>query len=288
MKKLHNPRLIATIGIGGEEQIAGSQSTSYNGSITLWWTQQFGNEGQIAMPDLENNSLPTRLKASSGDASPTQNSATVEQTPPVRPSVKPQRSLLSQVPEWLTTWVSLVTAVVSLIISLYTFAITTYEPELLLMMPNQVRLAQGGQGGAVLYIQPMFISTGMSERVEVITGIRLQVEPINQSFQGIEFVWDEQGEWVPEPGNQNFNWVFTGDSAPFLVSPKNAQYFTGLFIGPDNWLFEPGAYRITMIADRITNSQPLNASIEVLLSAENIDYLNQSEGTRFLLFPVQK
>jgi hypothetical protein len=134
----------------------------------------------------------------------------------------------------------------------------------------------------------MFISTGLSERVEVITGIRLRVEAVDQNLDNIEFVWDEQGTWVVDPATQNFNWVFTGDSGPFLVSAKNAQDFTGLFIGPPDWLFEPGSYRITMIADRITNPQPLTATVEVMLSSESLDYLNQSQGTRFLVFPVNK
>ncbi len=39
------------------------------------------------MSDLENDSLPTHSKAHS-DALPVQSSATVEQTPPVKPAVK--------------------------------------------------------------------------------------------------------------------------------------------------------------------------------------------------------
>lgn len=194
----------------------------------------------------------------------------------------------SHLVEKLSVWVSIVTAVLSLVISIYTLVITTYEPELLLIMPNQVRIGQGGDSGPLLYIQPMIISTGLSERVEVITGIRVQVEAMDQSQSHVEFVWDEQGTWVVDPSTQNFNWVFTGDSGPFLVSAKNAKDFTGLFIGPDDWLFEPGTYRITMIADRITNRQPLTATIEILLSNESVDYLNQSQGTRFLVFPGSK
>ena len=190
--------------------------------------------------------------------------------------------------EKLSVWVSIATAILSLVISIYTLVITTYEPELLLIMPNQVRIGQGGNSGPLLYIQPMFISTGLSERVEVITGIRVQVEPVDQSSSSVEFVWDEQGSWAVDPSTQDLNWVFTGDSGPFLVSAKNAQFFTGLFIGPYDWLFKPGTYRITMIADRITDSQPLHATVEILLVSESLDYLNQSQGTRFLVFPVSR
>jgi hypothetical protein len=40
--------------------------------------------------------------------------------------------------ERLSIWVSIVTAVLSLVISIYTLVITTYEPELLLIMPNLI------------------------------------------------------------------------------------------------------------------------------------------------------
>lgn len=239
------------------------------------------------MPDSESDSLLTSSEANRGESLPGKISAAIEKTTPVKPS--PSRSSpLSYLPEWLSRWVPIVTAIISLIISIYTFALITYEPEVLLIMPNQVRIGQGGESGPLLYVQPMFISTGLSDRIEVITGIRVQVEPINQSLSSVEFVWDEQGTWIVDPNTQSFNWVFTGDSGPFLVSAKNAQFFTGLFIGPNNWLFEPGTYRITMSADRITNSQPLYASIEIFLSDENLEYLNQSKGTRFLVFPVKK
>lgn len=190
--------------------------------------------------------------------------------------------------ESLSTWVSSITAVVSLAISLYTLVITTYEPEVLLIMPNQVRITQGGQSGPLLYVQPVFISTGLSDRIEVITGLRVQVEPTSGSSEGADFVWDEQGSWVVDPNTQYFNWVFTGDSGPFLVSAENAQDFTGLFIGPREWLFEPGSYRITVIAERITTSQPLQASVEVELGEEQLAFLSQSQGAQFLIFPAVK
>jgi hypothetical protein len=218
----------------------------------------------------EREAVPANLSAAPGKAS----------------SSTSRPSLFSNVPQWLSLWVPIVTAIISLAISLYTLAVTTVEPEVLLIMPDQVRISQGAQSGPLLYVQPVFISTGLSERTEVITGIRLQVEAVDQSRSGVEFVWDEQGTWAVDPSTQNFNWVFAGDPGPFLVSPKNAQFFMGLFIGPSDWLFEPGTYRITMIADRITNSRSLNAGIEISLSAEDLDYLNQSQGTRFLMFPA--
>jgi hypothetical protein len=85
-----------------------------------------------------------------------------------------------------------------------------------------------------------------------------------------------------------FNWVFRGDPGPFLVSAREAQDFTALFIGPRDWSFEAGTYRITLTADRITVAEALVASVEVELDAESLAFINQSEGSQFLIFPVEK
>jgi hypothetical protein len=191
------------------------------------------------------------------------------------------------IPEWMPNAVAMVTAIASLLLSLYTLVITTSQPNLLLIMPKQVRITQGGNSGPLLYLQPTFISSGLSEQAEVITDIRVRVGAMESGSEEIAFVWDEQGEWMVDPNSMLFNWVFTGDAGPFLVSARNAEAFTGLFIGPREWIFEPGRYRITLTADRITNAQPLVADVEVVLAAEELQYINQSQGAQFLIFPVE-
>lgn len=186
----------------------------------------------------------------------------------------------------MSAWVPIVTAIVSLIISLYTFVVTTDDPDVRLILPEVVRIAQGGADGPYLYIEPIFIGAGLSDRIEVITDVHIRVEPANQLGGGVEFTWDEQGAWVFDANTQSLSWAFTGDAGAFLVSAKSAQQFTGLFIGPADWLFAPGRYRITLVADRATTRVPLSRSFEVDLLQEDIEFLNQSEGTRFLTFSV--
>lgn len=209
---------------------------------------------------------------------------------PISPEASPpeRSALLTHVPIWLSFWVPIVTALASLALSLYTFAVTMQNPDMLVVMPDVVRIAQGGPSGPLIYAQPVFIGTGMSERVDVVTGIHLRVEPINPSGGSVEFVWDEQGEWVYDPVTQHFNWIYKGDSGAFLVGARNAQDFMGLFIGPQEWRFEPGRYRIVLVADRVTNRQPLSEAIEIVLAPENVEFLNQSQGSTFLTFPAQK
>jgi hypothetical protein len=42
------------------------------------------------------------------------------------------------------------------------------QPELQLILPRQVRIAQGIETGPYLYLQPVIVSSGQSERSEVI------------------------------------------------------------------------------------------------------------------------
>jgi hypothetical protein len=191
-------------------------------------------------------------------------------------------------PESISNWIATATALISLAISLYTLVITTNEPEVTLMMPNQVRITQGGNSGPLLYLQPMFISTGLSERVEVVTEIRMEVAATKGTTSPTQFVWDEMGQWVADPNTMMFNWTFTGDAGPFLVSAREAQFFTGLFIGPRDWFFEAGTYEVTVTADRISGAQQLVGSVRVTLNEEQIAFINNSQGQQFLIFPVEK
>jgi hypothetical protein len=184
-------------------------------------------------------------------------------------------------------WVPIVTAVSSILLSTYTLVTARYEPDVRVLMPKQVRMAQGGSRGAYLYVRPVFIAAGPSERVEVITDVYLQVEPRDRGRQGAQFVWDEQGIWRYDPATQELTWTYTDDAGPFLVYAGDAELFTGLFVGPREWRFEAGGYRITLVAERAVSARPLTGSFEVEFSEESIQLLNESGGTRFLTFPAR-
>ena len=233
------------------------------------------------MSDVPSNPAPVQQEAQGVGASTQAN-----QLPAKTEGAKAKSPF--HMPEQISAWVSVITAVVSLVISLYTLVVTTTRPELLLIMPNQVRITQGGNSGPYLYLQPTFVSTGLSERIEVIRWIRVEVARVDGAGEPVEFGWDEQGEWVNDPETMFFNWVFTEDAGPFPVSARDAQHSMGLFIGPREWLFEPGRYRITLTAERIAVDEPLIGSVEVELGAEQLEYINQSQGNQFLIFTVEE
>jgi hypothetical protein len=73
-------------------------------------------------------------------------------------------------------WVPLTAALLSLPLSATAILISLQQPEVLLILPDQVRVAQGRPSGAAyLYLQPAFVSTGRNERIEVIRDMRLDV-----------------------------------------------------------------------------------------------------------------
>jgi hypothetical protein len=190
----------------------------------------------------------------------------------------------SRVPGWLSFWVPIVTSLVSLIISLGGIFIATRQPELLLVMPDQIRVAQGGQA-PYTYLQPTFVGVGLNERAEVILDMTLQVSSLNGGTP-VEFYWDEQGTWSYDAGSQELSWTYIADAAPLLVSRQTPQLPTGLFIGPPGWAFEEGRYRITLVVQRAINSRPLQRSIVVEFSQQEIETMNSSQGSRFLTIPV--
>lgn len=57
--------------------------------------------------------------------------------------------------------------------------------------------------------------------------------------------------------------------------------------GPQGWLFEPGNYEMRLVADRIVAPDSLEATFEMQLTAEDVDFLNESGGTEFLTIPIQ-
>ena len=63
-------------------------------------------------------------------------------------------------------WVPLTAALLSLPLSAAAILLSLQQPEVLVILPDQVRVAQGHQSGAAyLYQQPAFLSTGRNERM---------------------------------------------------------------------------------------------------------------------------
>jgi hypothetical protein len=184
-------------------------------------------------------------------------------------------------------WVPLTASLVSLVLSVGSIVIATRDPSVVLILPDQVRLAQGeAAGGAIAYLQATLVSTGTNDRVEVIRDLRLLVTP-PAGGESAEFAWDETGSFLFDAETQRLSYEYVSDAGPLLITPREAQNPLALFLAPSDWTFEPGTYEMRLVADRIVASDALEATFQLELSAEDVEFLNESGGSEFLTIPIE-
>lgn len=184
------------------------------------------------------------------------------------------------------SWVPLTASLVSLVISVGAFIASTQQPQVMLLLPEQIRVAQGRtSGSAFAYLQPAFVSTGRNERVEVIRDMSLTVE--SASGERVTFAWDEQVRLVDDASTGRLSYQYAGDAVPILVGPRSAAAPLCLFEAPDGWFFRPGTYTFTLTAHRVVASEPIRATFSLTLTAENIAFLDAPGPDQFLAFPLR-
>lgn len=242
-------------------------------------TERPASHSQVALPA----DAPLREPTTSS-ASPPSPPATAA---PAQPGVS-RTSRSFSVPQALTTWVPFVTSLISFAIALYTFIITTQQPEIQIILPEQVRIAQGADYGfAYLYLQPTFVHTGASQRVEVIRNLRVEVRQASAD-DPTTFVWAEQGKLVYDQSvARALSYEYVADASPLLIGPNSAQSPFATFNGPSEWYFTPGSYQITLVAERAVADEDLTQTFRVTFTQENVDFLNENKGHAFLTFPLQ-
>jgi hypothetical protein len=185
------------------------------------------------------------------------------------------------------TWVPLVASLTSLVLSISSIIISTRDPSVRLLLPDQIRFVQGeGLGFAYAYLQPTFVSTGENDRVEVFRDMRLEVTPLAGGEEAATFGWDEVGRLVFDPADDSLTYQYLADAVPLLVAPDSAENPLALFQGPRGWFLEPGGYRIELVADRVVASADLRASFEITLTESDVDFLNDADGGQFLTLTI--
>jgi len=182
-------------------------------------------------------------------------------------------------------WVPLTAALLSLPLSAAAIFLSLQQPELILILPDQIRVAQGRESGsAYVYLQPAFVSTGRNERIEVIRDMALEVTPPVGDMASFE--WDQQLRLVSDPDTGGLRYEYVADAVPLLVSPREASAPLSLFDAPDGWFFQPGEYTFSLLADRVVTGQPLTGEFSLTITAENVAFLDQPGPERFLTFPI--
>jgi hypothetical protein len=139
-------------------------------------------------------------------------------------------------------------------------------------------------GGAYVYLQPSFVSTGANDRVEVIRDMVLEVT--SPAGERTSFSWDQELRLETDPETGALTYEYVADAVPILVGPRDAASPLSLFDAPNGWFFAPGSYTFVLAADRVVVGQPLSAQFSLTLTPENVAFLDQPGPDRFLTFPI--
>jgi hypothetical protein len=182
-------------------------------------------------------------------------------------------------------WVPLVASLLSLILSVTSIVVATRDPAVVLVLPDQIRVAQAASAGyAYAYLQPTFLSTGDNDRVEVIRDMRLEVRAPDGEV--VELAWNESGRFDFDRSDGSLSYAYVADAAPILVGPETAQNPIALFQGPDGWQLSPGRYEVRLVADREVATSPLEASFRLELTADQVAQLTEADGAQFLALDI--
>ncbi len=182
-------------------------------------------------------------------------------------------------------WVPLIAALLSLPLSGAAIFLSLQQPEVIVILPDRVRVAQGRESGsAYVYLQPAFVSTGRNERIEVIRDMALEVTPLGG--QSVELRWGQQLRLVSDPATGGLSYEYVADAVPLLISPRDAAAPLSLFDAPDGWHFVAGTYSFRLVAERVVTGLPLTAEFSLTLAQADIDFLEQPGPERFLTLAI--
>lgn len=183
-------------------------------------------------------------------------------------------------------WVPLGASLTSLVLSIGSIIIATREPSVSVIVPEQIRFVQGERiGSAYAYLQPTFVSTGENDRVEVIRDMELTLTPADGG-EAATFTWDEVGQLAFDPEDDSLTYEYLADDVPLLVAPDSVENPLALFQGPDGWFLAAGTYEAELEASRVVASSPIRVSFEVVVSDDDIEFLESSGGNSFLSLPI--
>jgi hypothetical protein len=182
-------------------------------------------------------------------------------------------------------WVPLTAALLSLPLSAAAIFLSVQQPDVVLILPDQIRVAQGRESGsAYVYLQPAFVSTGKNERIEVVRDMELVVQP--PTGESARFRWDQQLRLVTDPDSGGLRYEYVADAVPLLIGPRDASAPLSLFDAPSGWFFVAGDYTFTLIAERVVVGQPLQDDFRLTLAQSDIEFLDRPGPDQFLTLPI--
>ena len=199
------------------------------------------------------------------------------------------QSTVRALPGFARTWVPFTLAIASFIISTYTFVVTTREPVVDVVLPQQIRLSVNSNSPepfSIAFLQPTFVHAGPSQQVEVIESIHLILTPPGANNTNRHTVrWRETGTFVQDATSPAINYRWVGDPAPLLLSRETAQSPLAVFYGDSALIWAPGAWRAELRVTRAAGAPDLHARFTFNISHEDFDLLNTDDGS-YVSLPI--
>ena len=170
----------------------------------------------------------------------------------------------------------MVAAIATLIVAWNAHTITVGRPEILLTMPKRVRVEFGRI--TVLYIQPTFTVSNVSNRAENIIDMSLEVTDTRTGDKRC-FSWQHMARfrWDSAIKDEVYDGMVS-DAIPLLVAANTPQLPLAGFHGEGDWhtWFEPDVpYYLTLSAQRSSGRKPLRGTVELRMSAQALDELRK-------------
>ncbi|MFJ3978076.1 hypothetical protein [Streptomyces sp. NPDC090021] len=178
-------------------------------------------------------------------------------------------------------WITTLTGLVALGISLYNFAVLQGAPDVDVALPRLVRIEPRAPGDAVhLFLQPTLSIRRKSESIEVVTDAQLGLRPAEPTTPRPEFYWLDFGNYVYDFEANSDHWEKSGDPTPILVGQERPSLSTFNF-NADRWSFRPGRYAGSLVLRR-SGGPPLTAKFCLLVSDDDVRRFKESpERTAF-------
>jgi hypothetical protein len=170
---------------------------------------------------------------------------------------------------WVITTMPVVISVVSLFISGVSFFFVLRTPQVDLEMPRYITAwqpqADGSSQSAEFWVQPYFFYRGTSQRAEVVTNMRLFVDP-KGDVGPIECIWVDQGGL----STKEFTVPARTNPSPIVIDPSTAAsplaHFQAIPEKWQDWQITPGHYKLTLRANRTVSGEPLEDSMNVTIT----------------------
>ena len=194
-------------------------------------------------------------------------------------------------PTKFAAWIALPAAFLAMIPNLLTYCEyqnKMKDPQMDWGMPDRVRLVQYQGGNEAIieaYVQPTFVNRGLNEKVDVIRGMSLSVEPAKGDSPALDFRWRNHGKFSAATTDGSSTKCvaeeYTGDTTSLVVAPNQPLAPVVLF-GPKaeqtEPFFEPGRYHMTLAVERTVNEDLLEKTVVVTLTQAVIDLMEECKS----------